>query len=64
MAQGFHAAFGLGSCDWRIVTVDVDGVALAAIQALNIQFSQKDAQLAEHEERLAKLELMMSGDGE
>jgi len=35
MAQDFHAAFGLGDSDARIVTVDADGVALAAIQGLN-----------------------------
>ena len=35
MAQDFHAAFGLGDTDTQIVTVDVDGVALAAIQGLN-----------------------------
>ncbi|HMP35753.1 MAG TPA: tail fiber domain-containing protein [Kiritimatiellia bacterium] len=34
MAQDFHAAFGLGSTDTGIMTVDADGVALAAIQAL------------------------------
>ncbi|HEY5909166.1 MAG TPA: tail fiber domain-containing protein [Verrucomicrobiae bacterium] len=35
MAQDFHAAFGLGTDDKHITTVDVDGVALAAIQGLN-----------------------------
>lgn len=34
MAQDFHAAFGLGASDTSIATVDADGVALAAIQAL------------------------------
>ena len=34
MAQDFHAAFGVGPDDTRIATVDADGVALAAIQAL------------------------------
>lgn len=34
MAQDFHAAFGLGPNDTTIPTVDADGVALAAIQAL------------------------------
>ena len=35
MAQDFHAAFGLGSDDTHISTVDSDGVALAAIQGLH-----------------------------
>ena len=35
MAQDFRAAFGLGDDEKRIVTVDADDVALAAIQGLN-----------------------------
>jgi hypothetical protein len=34
MAQDFHEAFGTGSSDKCIPTVDENGVALAAIQAL------------------------------
>ena len=34
MAQDFYKAFGLGEDDRHISTVDADGVALAAIQAL------------------------------
>jgi hypothetical protein len=34
MAQDFHSAFGVGSSDKCIPTVDENGVALAAIQAL------------------------------
>ena len=37
MAQDFHAAFGLGNTDTGIMTVDADGVALAAIQALAVE---------------------------
>jgi trimeric autotransporter adhesin len=35
MAQDFYAAFGTGSDDKHIATVDEEGVALAAIQGLN-----------------------------
>lgn len=35
MAQDFYSAFGLGTDDKHIATVDADGVALAAIQGLN-----------------------------
>jgi trimeric autotransporter adhesin len=35
VAQDFHAAFGVGSDDTTIATVDADGVALAAIQGLH-----------------------------
>ena len=35
MAQDFYQAFGVGTDDKHIATVDADGVALAAIQGLN-----------------------------
>ena len=35
MAQDFHAAFGVGTDERYIGTIDADGVALAAIQALH-----------------------------
>ena len=34
-AQDFHSAFAVGEDDKHIATVDADGVALTAIQALN-----------------------------
>ena len=37
MAQDFHAAFGLGDDEKTIGTVDADGVALAAAQALEVR---------------------------
>ena len=36
-AQDFHAAFGLGADPRRIGTVDADGIALAAVKALEIR---------------------------
>jgi hypothetical protein len=36
-AQDFHAAFGLGEDERRINTIDADGVALAAVRALEIR---------------------------
>ena len=41
MAQDFHAAFGLGGSDTTIATVDPDGVALAAIEALKQKVEEK-----------------------
>jgi hypothetical protein len=35
MAQDFYAAFGLGADDKHIVTVDADGVALAAVKGVH-----------------------------
>ncbi len=49
MAQDFYAAFGVGDDSRHITTIDADGVALAAIQALL-------ARVHELEERLAELE--------
>jgi hypothetical protein len=50
VAQDFSAAFGLGDSDKRITTVDADGVALAAIQGLNMKL---DAAIAERDARIA-----------
>jgi hypothetical protein len=71
MAQDFHAAFGLGTDDKHIATVDADGVALAAIQGLNQKVevrSQRSedsiqklqAENAELKQRLEKLERLMN----
>jgi hypothetical protein len=45
MAQDFHAAFGLGEDNRHISTVDEEGVALAAIKALQAQVAVKDREL-------------------
>ena len=47
MAQDFRASFGLGEDDKHISAVDEEGVALAAIKALQAEVSEKDRQLAE-----------------
>jgi hypothetical protein len=57
MAQDFHAAFGLnGLDDKHLSAVDVQGVALAAIQGLNQKLEQKTAQINDLETKLAALE--------
>jgi hypothetical protein len=58
-AQSFHGAFGLGSDPLRIETIDADGVALAAIQALtreNRALRARVAELEALEDRVAALE--------
>jgi hypothetical protein len=52
MAQDFYAAFDVGQDDKHIATVDADGVALAAIQALYKQLQQKEAEIRELKSRL------------
>jgi hypothetical protein len=55
-AQSFHAAFGLGGDPLRIETLDADGVALAAIQALIRENRAMAAEKAALEARMAELE--------
>ena len=58
-AQDFRAAFGLGSDDKSIATVDADGVALAAIQGLNAkletQLAERDAEIAAQRAEIDRL---------
>ena len=63
MAQDFHAAFGLGDSDRTIGVVDASGVALAAIQGLNVKVDEqraallaRDARLDAQARRIAELE--------
>ncbi|MCB1056978.1 MAG: tail fiber domain-containing protein [Acidobacteria bacterium] len=62
MAQDFYAAFGVGMDDRHIATVDADGVAFAAIQALNQRLLDAVQRLeAENKtlaERLSAIEAM------
>ena len=58
MAEDFHAAFGLGKTNKGLTSVDTSGVALAAIQGLNVNLVEKDARIAELESRLQGVEEM------
>jgi hypothetical protein len=69
MAQDFYAAFNLGGDDTHIATIDLDGVALAAIQGLYAQnqvLETENANLHQRvddlEARLSALEAQVSGD--
>ena len=55
VAQDYRAAFGLGEDDKHIATVDADGVALAAIQALYKLVLQKDEQIQKLAQQLEEL---------
>jgi len=52
MAEEFHDAFGLGSDERRIATVDADGVALAAIQGLAEELDAARERVATQRDRL------------
>ena len=60
MAQDFYRAFGLGDTDKAINSIDVGGVAFAAIQGLNQKLSDqvraKDGEIAKLRARLAAIE--------
>ncbi len=56
MAQDFYAAFHLGDSDTAIATVDADGVALAAIQALKKENDTLRTLVEDLAKRLEKLD--------
>ncbi|WP_420129498.1 tail fiber domain-containing protein [Longimicrobium sp.] len=74
-AQDFRAAFGLGTDELSIGTVDADGVALVAAQALERRTTEQDARIealearnaalqqenAEMRARLERIEAMLAG---
>jgi len=69
MAQDFYEAFGMGEDDKYISTIDVDGVALAAIQGLYKMVKEKETEnaslkrkVADLESRLAMLEKLISSN--
>jgi hypothetical protein len=60
VAQDFRAAFGLGSDDKSIATVDAGGVALAAIQGLNQKVEEKEKRIRELEKTVSELKEVVS----
>lgn len=55
MAQDVAAAFGLENQEQSIYAIDINGVALAAIQALYQRLQQKDAEIAELQANVNRL---------
>jgi hypothetical protein len=56
VTEDFSQAFDFLEADGKLNTIDLHGVALAAIQGLNQEVAEKDARIADLEERLAALE--------
>lgn len=59
-AQDFFAYFGVGYDEHSLSSVDVDGVALAAIKALCQQTQQQAEQIRERDERISELQQSVS----
>ena len=60
MAQDFYAAFKVGEDDRHITSIDEDGVALAAIKALDAKVARKDAAIAALQRRDASLQSQLT----
>jgi hypothetical protein len=67
VAQDFFAVFGLGESELRINTIDIDGINLAAIKALETRSALQqerivslEAEVDELSERLARLESLVA----
>jgi hypothetical protein len=56
MAQDFHAAFGLGESELLISSIDIDGVNMAAVKALDARTQAQAERIAELEARNRELE--------
>ena len=54
-AQDFHAAFGLGENPLRINTIDADGIALAAVRALEARTRELREENASQRQEMARL---------
>jgi len=56
IAQDFYAAFGLGNDDKTLSTIDLDGVALAAIQGLYEVVQEQDKRIIHLESQVSELQ--------
>jgi len=59
MAQDFYAAFNVGEDDKHITSIDEEGVALAAIKALNADNAALHAQVSELHTQVAALRALV-----
>jgi hypothetical protein len=56
MGQDFYATFNIGTDEKHIAPIDEGGVALAAIQGLNLKLNEKDAEIKKLEQQLGELQ--------
>ncbi|HEX9940466.1 MAG TPA: tail fiber domain-containing protein [Thermoanaerobaculia bacterium] len=59
MAQDFSAAFGLGIDDKHVSPMDMAGVSMAAVQALNEVVQEKDREISDLKSRIEALEKLV-----
>ena len=59
VAEEFHAAFQVGGDPRFLAPADVAGVALASVKALQSEVQARDARIAELEQRLLHLEILL-----
>ncbi|HET7229939.1 MAG TPA: tail fiber domain-containing protein [Longimicrobium sp.] len=62
-AQAFHAAFGLGSDEKTIGTVDADGVSLAGVQALDARTLVQARTIAQQGQTIAAQQQTLDAQG-
>jgi hypothetical protein len=64
MAQDFYAAFGVGEDDRHITSIDEDGVALAAIKALNAKLTSTVRTLKAKDSEVGALRARLANQGD
>lgn len=64
VAEDFYATFGFGQSERSLAPADMAGVALAATQALQAEIADRDAKIEALEQRLARLETLLSEPAE
>jgi hypothetical protein len=64
MAQDFYAAFGVGEDDRHITSIDEDGVALAAIKALNAKLTTTLQRLRAKDSEVGSLRARLANQGD
>src|SRR5690606_31176431 len=69
MAQDFYKAFGLGESDLMINTIDIDGINMAGVKALDVRTAAQaqrietlESEVAELRARLERLERLIVDD--
>ena len=59
-SQDFAQAFGLGSDDKSIATIDTDGVLLSAMQGLVAELKDRDEKMRARDKKISQLETVLS----